>query len=187
MEAEKQINIFSFTPEELDRLYDQHFIIWNSLLGIRDFVLIERVENTPFGFQAWLDEPYDMVGPFSLDELLSVGKISFAECDVISKGFWRENRLDILNHSFKRQQKLRQKIYEELAQRNRMRQNRFYQLSELSYRETLLLPKDGTLTTLQIKAAFKKASKKAHPDAGGSHEEFVKINKARDELLALYT
>ena len=183
MEAQKQSNNSSRSSlEELDYLYDQHFIIFNSALGIRDFVLIDKIEDSPFGYQAWLDEPYEMVGPFSLDELLEVGKISFAECEVISKEFFRENRLEILKSSFKQQQELRQKMYEELAQRNKMRRH-----GSFGSDEPLYLPKDGALTSLQIKAAFKKASKKAHPDAGGTHEEFVQVNKARDELLALYT
>jgi hypothetical protein len=178
---------FMEAKKDIDSLYDQHFIIWNSTLGVRDFVLIEKIEDSNSGFQAWLDEPYEMVGPFNLDELLQKGKIDFAECQVVSKEFWRENRLKILNDSYKQQQKFRQKMDEELTQRNKIRQNNFNDSEESSYRQTLLLPQEIPLTRLQIKAAFKKASKKEHPDVGGSHEKFVQINKAKDALLALYT
>jgi curved DNA-binding protein CbpA len=54
---------------------------------------------------------------------------------------------------------------------------------ERKHREALNLPADGKLERSQINAAFRKLAQKAHPDAGGSHEQFVRITKARSALL----
>jgi DnaJ-class molecular chaperone len=40
-----------------------------------------------------------------------------------------------------------------------------------------------TPTARELKKAFLKAAFKAHPDQGGSHEEFIKVQKAYEELL----
>jgi len=170
--------------------YDQQYIIWNASLGIRDFVMIDRVENNPEGNHAWLEEPYDMVGPFSIDELQTDGKIKFAQCMVMSRKYWQENQQLLRADSFKRQNKIREEMYENLYRRNRKRHNDLYKSNnedEKRYREILSLPHDCVLDISQIKKAFKKASKKLHPDAGGSHDDFVNLNMARDELLALFS
>jgi len=52
-----------------------------------------------------------------------------------------------------------------------------------THRETLKLPFDGKLEPRQINAAFRRLAQKAHPDVGGSHEEFVRITEARNALL----
>lgn len=44
----------------------------------------------------------------------------------------------------------------------------------------------GELNPASIKAAYKKAAKSAHPDAGGSKEEFDRINKAYNRLRQQY-
>jgi len=170
--------------------YEQQYIIWNSALGIRDFVMIDRVEHNTEGNHAWLEEPYEMVGPFSIDELQSNGKIKFAKCIVMSRKYWQDNQQSLKADSFKRQNEIREEMFENLKRRNRERQNNFYRSNnenEKRYREILSLPLDCVLDTLQIKKAFKKASKKVHPDAGGSHDDFIKLNMARDELLALFS
>ena len=35
----------------------------------------------------------------------------------------------------------------------------------------------------EIENAYQVAAKKTHPDAGGSHDEFVKVTKAREETM----
>lgn len=170
--------------------YEKQYIIWNSTLGIRDFVMIDRVENNSQGNHAWLEEPYDMVGPFSLDELQSDGRIQFAKCIVMSRKYWQDNRQSLKTDSFKRQNKIREEMFENLNRKNRERHNNLYKSNdenEKRYREILSLPLDCVLNTSQIKKAFKKVSKKVHPDAGGSHDDFINLHMARDELLALFT
>jgi len=170
--------------------YDQQYIIYNATLGIRDFVMVDRVENNSQGNHAWLEEPYDMVGPFNIDELQTHGKIKFAQCVVMSRKYWQNNQQSLQADSFKRQNKIRQEMFEKLKRRNTERQNNFYGYDdedEKRYRDILSLPLDCVLDTLQIKKAFKKASKKVHPDTGGSHDDFVNLNTARDKLLALFS
>jgi hypothetical protein len=166
---------------------DQQWIIWNGAFGIRDFVMIDRIEMNPSGLQAWLEEPYDMVGPFSMDELAENGKISFAECIVMSRECWLNEQQMLREASFIRQQKTREKVFEELRKRNRHRQvGRDEEFNELHCRELLALPKEGLLEHSQIKKAFRHVAKEAHPDVGGSHEHFVEITKAKEQLLSAY-
>ena len=40
-----------------------------------------------------------------------------------------------------------------------------------------------TPTAAELKAAFRKAAFAAHPDQGGDHESFLKVQKAYEELL----
>lgn len=41
-----------------------------------------------------------------------------------------------------------------------------------------------TATEAEIMAAYREKAKKAHPDMGGSHEEFAKLSQAKDIALA---
>ncbi|MGA8169225.1 MAG: J domain-containing protein, partial [Methylocystis sp.] len=50
-------------------------------------------------------------------------------------------------------------------------------------REILNLPADGALEASDINAAFRRLAKTAHPDAGGSDEDYRRIAEARDALL----
>jgi hypothetical protein len=54
------------------------------------------------------------------------------------------------------------------------------------HREALDLPIDGALKPSQIKAAFRRLAKTAHPDAGGSDERYRRIAEARDALLTQF-
>lgn len=169
--------------------YEQQYIIYNASFGISDFVMIDRVESNPKGDHAWLEEPYDMVGPFSIEELQTQGKINFAQCMVMSRTYWQNNQQSLRKDALKRQNKTRKEMFETLKKKNKERQNTFYRYgyeNEKRYREILSLPLDSMLDASQIKKAFKKASKKLHPDTGGSHDEFVDLNMAKDELLALF-
>jgi hypothetical protein len=50
-------------------------------------------------------------------------------------------------------------------------------LDEREHREVLNLPASGKLERRQVNAAFRRHAQKAHPDVGGSHEQFVGITK----------
>ena len=91
----------------LASLDEEDWVIWNGNHGLVTTVTVGRVEVGTSGRMAWLDEPFDMVGPFSLDE-------------------------------FERR---------------------------------------------QVRAAFRRLAQKAHPDVGGSNEQFVRIKEARNALL----
>jgi hypothetical protein len=161
---------------------DEQWIIWNSALGIRDFVMIGRIDHDQN--IAWLDAPYDMVGPFSLDELTSNGLISFAKCVVMSKQRWQEDQDELRQVSLKKRRQAQQEMFDKLERNNRQKMS-VYNDTLQEYRMLLSLPIEGALELSQIKSAYRKAAKKAHPDAGGTQEIFIRIKEACDVLLDL--
>lgn len=164
----------------MDEIEDVEWIIWNSAIGIRDFVTIGRMEIDDN--VAWLESPYQMVGPFSVEELTTHGQISFAECVVMSKQKWQEERESLLAISMMRRRKSQQKFFDELEKLNkRKRDNHTNELE--AYRTVLGLPISGSLEITQIKSAYRKVAKKTHPDAGGTQAMFLQIKEAHDALL----
>jgi len=57
---------------------------------------------------------------------------------------------------------------------------------DLEHRKVLNLPLERALTTLEINAAFRRLAKTAYPDAGGSNEDYRRIDEPRDALLELF-
>ncbi len=166
----------------------EQWIIWNSALGVRDFVIIDRVEAGEQSRVAWLEEPYGMVGPFDFDLLESEGRISFAACVVMSRKRWNEDRAALMGEAMEKRRKAQEQLFEDLARANRRKRqggSPFQQQSEREMRELLELPAEGVLEVSQVKAAYRQLAKKAHPDVGGSHEHFVRITVARDYLLEI--
>jgi hypothetical protein len=51
------------------------------------------------------------------------------------------------------------------------------------YRRLLGLPLGRRLFGPEIKEAYKRVAKTAHPDAGGSQRDFLELSAARDALL----
>ncbi|MDD2951085.1 MAG: DnaJ domain-containing protein [Sulfuricurvum sp.] len=161
---------------------DEQWIIWNSALGIRDFVTIGRIDTDES--VAWLEAPYDMVGPFSLDELTANGLIGFAQCVVMSKQRWQDDREELRKISMEKRRQAQQEMFDKLERNNRHKINAM-QSAQREYRMLLELPEGETLEISQIKTAYRRAAKKAHPDAGGSQEMFIRIKEACDALLEL--
>jgi hypothetical protein len=54
---------------------------------------------------------------------------------------------------------------------------------EESYRQLLRLPFGVRLSRAEIHRAWKRVAKTAHPDAGGSEQDFLQLSAARDALL----
>ena len=50
-------------------------------------------------------------------------------------------------------------------------------------RQLLGLPLDRRLTLLEIQRAYKRVAKTAHPDAGGSAQDFLALSAAREALM----
>jgi hypothetical protein len=146
------------------------WVVWNGSLGVLDMAAMGRIEQGDAGRKAWLAAPYDIVGPFSLDELEQVGRIAFGACLVMSRDRWREDQVE-----------LRLKAQEE----RRAFAARFAVMDDddSEHREALELPDEGALTAAEINAAFRRLAKKAHPDAGGDHEAYIRLTEARDALL----
>lgn len=165
---------------------DEEWVIWNGGLGLVATAALGHVETGSSGRQAWLEEPFDMVGPFSLDELETHGRIAFAACFVMSRQRWQEDQAALRQESRNLRHAAQARMNEEFARfygRQGKHQARRQASDEREHREVLNLPADGKLERGQVNTAFRRLAQKAHPDAGGSHEQFVRIAKARTVLL----
>jgi hypothetical protein len=164
----------------------EQWVIWNGSSGIIAMVTIGHVEVASDGRRAWLDKPFDMAGPFSLDELETDGRIAFAACIVMSRQRWQDDQGELRRDAYERRRAAQERLYEEQARFNkgrRGRQSDDKQLDERQHRETLNLPVDGKLELSQVKTAYRRLAQKVHPDVGGSHEQFLRITEARNALL----
>ncbi len=165
---------------------EEEWVIWNGAHGLVTTAPIGRVEVRTGGRDAWLEEPFDMVGPFSLDELEADGQIAFAACLVMSRQRWQEDQVQLRRESLNLRRAAEARMHEEFARfsgRSSGRQAYAKPFDERRHRETLNLPIDGKLDSSKIKAAFRRLAQKAHPDVGGSNEQFVRITEARNALL----
>ena len=165
---------------------EEEWVIWNADHGLVTTVTIGQVTVSAGGKIAWLDEPFDMVGPFNLDELETHGRITFAAAIVMSRLRWQEDQVELRRESLEIRRAAQQRMNEEFARfsgnRSGYQDNR-KPSDERQHRETLSLPIDGKLEPHQINAAFRRLAQKVHPDVGGSNEQFVRITKARNALL----
>lgn len=167
-------------------LAEEEWVIWNGGHGLVTTATLGRVEVDPGGRQAWLDEPFDMVGPFSLDALERDGRIAFAACIVMSRQRWQDDQGALRRESLNTRRAAQQRMDEEFARFSGGRRRSDitpHAPDERPHRAALDLPADGPLERRQVNAAFRRLAQKAHPDVGGSHEQFVRITKARDVLL----
>lgn len=167
---------------------EEEWVIWNGAHGLVTTVAVGRVETGADGRTAWLDEPFEMVGPFSLDELETQGRIAFAECLVMSRQRWQADQVDLRRESLARRRAAEARLNERLEDMYGDRSGQPAKrkpIDEQQHREALDLPADGRLEPSQIKAAFRRLAQKVHPDVGGSHEQFIRITEARNALLAI--
>jgi hypothetical protein len=147
----------------------EEWFVWNGSIGIVDAVAIGAIEHGEGGRSAYLAPPYDVVGPFSLDELETRGRIAFGACLVMSRQRWREDQAELRRDGLEKRRALLLALE--------------FDGDERESREILNLPADGALEPSDINAAFRRLAKTAHPDAGGSDELYRRIAQARDALL----
>ncbi len=147
----------------------EEWFVWNGSIGVLDRVTIGAIAHGEGGRSAFLAPPYDVVGPFSLDELESRGRIAFGACLVMSRQRWREDQDDLRRVAReKRRAFLLQPDFDDDVR---------------EHREVLNLPMEGALKPSEIYAAFRRLAKTAHPDAGGTNENYRRIAEARDALI----
>lgn len=174
----------SARPRPLEK-EDEQWVIWNGSMGIVTMGTLGKVEITDNGRLAWLDIPFDVVGPFNLNELETSGCISFAACIVMSRQRWKKDQVELRRAAFEQRQKMYERLNQEYGYFGgdaQQRHNR-NQGNEQLHRKVLKLPIEGKITVKQIKDAFRRLAQKAHPDTGGSHEEFVRLSEARSVLI----
>jgi hypothetical protein len=173
--------------DRTDPTGDAEWVIWNGGHGLVTTAALGHVESGPHGRLAWLDEPFDMVGPFSLDELETHGRIAFAACIVMSRQRWREDQARLRRESFDQRRATQRRTDEAFARFSSRRTGPSkpppVQADDSRHRQALELPATGTLDRRQITTAFRRLAQKAHPDQGGSHDHFVRLTRARDMLL----
>ncbi len=150
---------------------NEQVVVWNGSMGVLDMAAIGRIEHGEGGRMAYLAAPYEVVGPFSLDELEAQGRIAFAACLVMSRERWQEDQVELRMEAMEK----RRALYAQFEGVT----------NQHAHREALDLPKDGALKPSDINAAFRKLAKSAHPDAGGSDEDYHRIVEARDALLEI--
>ena len=150
----------------------RQYVIWNRSLGRVVQVTIGQVADGKEGRECFLEPPFDFVGPLRLDELETRGELAFAACLILSRQRWREVQADLRRdaHAQRRARAGRRPFQHDAAHQAR-------------HREVLNLPLEGALRAAEIKAAFRRLAKTAHPDVGGSSEQFHRITVARDALL----
>lgn len=148
----------------------EQFVIWNGSLGIAVLAALGSVETDADGRRAWLAPPWDIVGPFDLDALRSRGCIAFGECLVMSRDRWREDQVHLRREGLRKRRSMQIRV--DVIGNDR------------AHREALDLPMGAALEPARINAAFRRRAKTAHPDAGGSNQEYRRIVEARDALLA---
>ncbi|HUB64214.1 MAG TPA: J domain-containing protein [Methylocella sp.] len=147
----------------------EEWVVWNGSMGILDMATISHIEDGEGGRSAFLAPPYGVVGPFSLDELETLGRIAFGECLVMSRQRWQEDQLDLRIEALKKRRAF-------LVQPN-------FDDDDQEHRKVLNLRLKGALKSSEINTAFRRLAKTAHPDAGGSNEHYRRIAEARDALL----
>jgi hypothetical protein len=133
---------------EARRMADQEqWVIWNGSAGILDMVTIGRIEDGAGGRSAFLAPPYDIVGPFSLDELETQGRIAFGACLVMSRRRWQEDQVELRREAQEKRRALQMRL----------------ELDDSGHREVLSLATEGELEPAQINTAFRRLANTAHP------------------------
>lgn len=178
-----------------DHTAPEEWVIWNSTSGLLATAALGRIEQDASGARsAWMALPFDMLGPFSLDELEAQGRVAFAACLVMSRQRWQLDQVALRQAAYEQRRAAQERQQQEQAQfhgahgfhgfHDSHRRHRPHRPSdERAHREALNLPTDGQLQPAQIKTAYRRLAQKAHPDMGGSHDLFVRLTEARNALL----
>lgn len=170
----------------------EEWVVWNGSAAILAMATMGKIEAGPSGRQAWLDRPFDMVGPFNLDELESEGLIHFAACMVMSRQAWQARQVELRQEAYAKRRAAQARMEAEQLHRSHQGARRGWHphrkpVDERIHREALNLPHEGPLQPAQIKAAFRRLAQKAHPDVGGTQEQFVLLTEARNALMARFS
>jgi hypothetical protein len=166
--------------------FESPWVIWNGEYGVVAMASVGVVEATPDGLRAWMAPPFDMLGPINLEALQASGRIAFAACIVMSRQRWQDDQAQLRRAAIDKRRLAQERLQAEQARFNRGRRSppgHSTLVDERHHREALNLPADGPLIPSQIKTAYRRMAQKAHPDLGGSHEQFVRITEARNALL----
>jgi hypothetical protein len=159
---------------------DEQWVIWHGGSGLLAMATLGQVEVGQGGRRAWMTRPFEMLGPFNLDELLALGRITFEACMVMSRDRWQADQMALRHEAHARRRATQARMGD-----GHMLRGLGSSVDERLHREALSLPAEGQLEPTQIKRAYRRLAQKVHPDVGGSQEQFVRITEARNALLEL--
>ena len=104
----------------------------------------------------------------------------------MSRQRWQDDQAALKRESIHLRRAAQERMNEEFARffgRQGRHHSKRQPVDEREHREALNLPASGKLERRQVNTAYRRLAQKAHPDVGGSHEQFVRITKARTVLL----
>jgi hypothetical protein len=110
------------------------------------------------------------MGWFSYEDLLQKGRAESQGYTVYTADFWNSNRDTEITKYMK--QWFPKGLFAVAADAN-----------EIDGRRLLELPTTGALLKSEIEQAFRIRARHAHPDSGGSHDDFQKLGAAKDALV----
>jgi len=150
---------------------DEEYPVLTQFRGSLDYAKIAEVRNDKYGRSGRLAEPFgSRMGWFSYDDLLKHGRAESQGFCVYTANFWKSNRDAEIERYMK--QWFPKGPFQSATDSK-----------EAEYRRLLALPSASALLKSEIEQAFKIAARRAHPDAGGSGEEFKQLAAAKDALM----
>jgi hypothetical protein len=148
---------------------DQEYFVWNRFHGVGDAAKIETIEQAKHGHKARMAEPFgSKMGWFSYEDLIRAGRAESQGFTVYTWERWQADR-----HS-------------EMERHSKRKFTTWPEADNVEHRKVLGLPASGPLLTAEIERACRRLAKQAHPDAGGTSEEFRRLIIARDALIKLH-
>jgi hypothetical protein len=151
---------------------DEEYPVLTQFRGTLDYAKVAEIRDGKHGRVGRLAEPFgSRMGVFGYDDLLKQGGAESAGFIVYTPDFWNANRNSEIERCMKEWFSKRD-LFEAVTDSN-----------EAEHRRLLGLPDTGALLKSEIAQAFKISGRRAHPDAGGSEEEFKRLATAKDALM----
>jgi hypothetical protein len=150
---------------------DQEYPVVTQFRGELNYAKIADVRPAKWGRVARLAEPFgSKMGPFNYEDLLNKGRAENQGYTVYTTEFWKSNR-DVEIRKYMKMW-FPKGLFEHETN-----------VEEIGHRRVLQLPNGGALLKSEIEQAVKLCAKSAHPDAGGSDEQFKQLLAAKDALV----
>jgi hypothetical protein len=111
------------------------------------------------------------MGWFVYDDLLKRGKAESQGFTVYTPDFWKANRNTEIERCMK-QWFSKRDLFAAVTD-----------TKEVEHRRMLGLPENGAVLKSEIEQAYRVAARRAHPDVGGSDDEFKRLAAAKDALI----
>jgi hypothetical protein len=152
-------------------MHDEEYPVLTQFRGKLDYVKIAELRDDKWGRSALLAEPFgSRMGWFSFEDLLRGGRAESQGYKIYTEEFWKSNRDAEIARCLK--QWFPQGPFVPAADAN-----------EAEHRRLIALPTTGVLLKSEIERAFKICARSAHPDSGGSNEQFQKLAAAKEALV----